>query len=122
MRWRLMVVLLVALVVAACSAPPQVIRVELSDFAIRPKRVEVKAGSLVRLEVVNWARQPHDLVVRGIDEAATYRLKPLRYEVVEFRAPLEPGIYQMVCTVAGHTDAGQVGQFVVTKPGKPAKD
>lgn len=105
--------ILLMLLVVACTPQPTTIRVELNDYKILPARMEVKAGATVRLEVVNWARQPHSLVVQGIDNAATFLIQPLRYEVVTFKAPAKPGTYRVICTQAGHEANGMVAQFVV---------
>ncbi len=120
MRWMrrgllgVLLCLLCLMAVYGCTPPQETIRVELTDFRITPERVEVKAGRRVRLEVVNWGHQPHDLLIAGVDGAATYRLQPLRYQVLEFEAPEEPGTYRASCTVTGHAEAGMTALFVVS--------
>lgn len=106
--------LVAAIWLAAGCAPIQTVRVELREYAFVPNRIEVKAGARVRLEVVNWGRERHDLFIEGVDQA-TYWLSPLRYEVLEFQAPRQPGVFRVVCSVPGHVSKGMVGEFVVIR-------
>ncbi len=122
------------------TAPPREPDVELTvyagdfGFGLRPDAItspgpelRVKAGSLVKLTVVNVGQAVHVLtVVRELREdpnavpvfegasAGTLRnpIPPGSSVTVYFVAEME-GSYYYVCNVPGHTSLGMYGRFVV---------
>lgn len=104
------------------AAPQAMLHVEALDpFRFEPMRLEVRAGMPTRIELVNKGAAEHSLVVKtpdgtrdwvhlhvlpGATEAATYRLD-------------EPGTYRVLCTIAGHTESGMVGELIVLAGGGP---
>jgi FtsP/CotA-like multicopper oxidase with cupredoxin domain len=87
--------------------------VELSEFALTPASVSVAAGG--SLEVVNAGTVPHNLSIDGTD-IATSDLAGGDSETLDLSS-LEPGDYTMICTIAGHEDAGMTGTITVTEGG-----
>lgn len=89
------------------------IRVEATDFAFRPARLELTAGEPVNVELSNTGAVIHDFsipelgfqLVAGPGEAARGGLE------VD-----DPGEYRFLCTVPGHAGAGMVGVLVVDAP------
>ncbi|HEX9717631.1 MAG TPA: multicopper oxidase domain-containing protein [Actinomycetota bacterium] len=110
-----------ALTVAACatsstgdsSASDGTVDVSLQEFSITPAQIEVPAGPSLTFNVNNQGTVPHTFAVETgsrtyetpmIDGGASTTLRV---------DGLAPGIYQLLCTVAGHADLGMVAQLVV---------
>ena len=115
----------------AVSLEVKAIGETMTDMAYEPKRLEVPAGSEVTVKLVNTAKAEamiHNFVVikfgaqqevaeqglaAGPDKeyipkneniiAATGLANPGETIEVKFKAPLEPGNYQFICTYPGHT-------------------
>jgi uncharacterized cupredoxin-like copper-binding protein len=79
-----------------------------------PPSVQVRAGETVTLTLKNDGSLLHDLVTQGASLDAVIASVPGgRQKSAPFRADT-PGTYRIVCPQPGHTDAGMVGQVVVT--------
>ncbi len=93
----------------------------LDPFRFAPQRLELEAGVPTRIELTNEGSVEHALVVEppdggrdwihlhvpaGATDAATYELD-------------RPGTYPVLCTIAGHTEAGMVGELVVREGARP---
>jgi nitrite reductase (NO-forming) len=92
------------------------IAVELGDIWVRPASIEVPAGSVVVLDVVNKGVMPHDLAVNGTD--GTRMLGPGEREQITIGPFGESTVAW--CTVPGHREAGMELAIVVmggTDPG-----
>ena len=83
----------------------------MSDFKFEP--LDVSAGSDSTIEVLNEGAVDHDLLVRkdgktlgGIDVIAGGQSAKLKVDV-------EPGEYEIYCSVPGHEEAGMVGTLTV---------
>ncbi len=92
------------------AAGPETIKVELGDIFIKPKSLSVKAGSDVTLEVTNTGKLDHDLGVRG--GAKTALLKP--GQTVSLKIGAVSNTLSLLCSVAGHADAGMVADLATT--------
>lgn len=141
-RIRIGIALAAAALVAGCGtqratpspaggAPPagdaQVVQVRATEFGFSPGTIRVTAGQPVRLVLTNGGQIEHDLRVEkvpasgiklseaghghGAGEVAAHTEKGTQ-AWVEF-TPTKPGTYELVCTIAGHKDAGMKGQLVV---------
>jgi uncharacterized cupredoxin-like copper-binding protein len=88
----------------ASSGP---VSVSLSEFAISP--ASITASGVI--EVTNNGAMPHDFVVVGTD-VATALLQPGQSASVDVSG-LDEGTYEVVCSVAGHAEAGMVGTLTV---------
>jgi plastocyanin len=99
--------------VAAADAAPidarTTVSFELDDLDVRPGDHAVAAGGSV--EVVNVGAIPHDLVIEGHD-VGTPMLDPGESYTFD-TAELEPGTYEVICTVPGHVAAGMLGTLTV---------
>jgi len=100
------------------AGPAQVVRVDLTEWALTPSRVAVAAGRPVRFVATNGGAIPHALVVEGagvhaetpaIGSAGSARLD------VTFAAP---GIYDLFCPigVGQHRLLGQDGRLAAVAP------
>ncbi|HEY8524696.1 MAG TPA: multicopper oxidase domain-containing protein [Acidimicrobiales bacterium] len=85
--------------------------VELSEFAITPADLSVPAGG--SLEVTNSGSTPHNLSIEGTDIATT-DLAAGESETLDLSS-LEPGEYEVLCTIPGHADSGMTGTLTVTE-------
>jgi magnesium-transporting ATPase (P-type) len=81
------------------------------NVAFEPADVRVRTGQFVVVSFTNADPVFHDWEVEGvanIDAGA----RPGQTQRIRFLAPA-PGIYEVVCTVPGHADAGMTGTLVV---------
>jgi len=98
------------------SPPPvrsggRVLPVTLADFAFRPSTLRVRAGEAVNLRLVNTGRITHDLYVPALDFRVT--VEPGE-EVLAGLPALQPGTYELYCSLPGHREAGMRGTLVAT--------
>ena len=101
----------------AADAPAHVVDVELTEFAIQPAQISVPAGVPVTFNVANSGSIEHDVTIDGIDGTASIASGASATLEV---APLAPGEYTVVCTVAGHEPAGMHATLVATEGGQEA--
>jgi len=106
---------------ARVSSEPTTLAVELGEMFVRPASTEVEAGA-VRLAVKNTGTAVHTLAVQGTDQL-TPELAGGASGALTF-TDLAAGSYTLVCTIAGHADAGMRATLTVTPagsaPGMPA--
>ncbi|HKY53847.1 MAG TPA: cupredoxin domain-containing protein [Anaerolineales bacterium] len=127
-----------AIFLVGCARTPAQARtevvVEASDFAYKPASITVPAGEPVTITLTNVGKVEHDFVVEKINvtdvvasdtgsaahhmggDEADYDLhffaRAGDTETLQFTA-LEPGTYEILCTIDGHKEAGMVGTLVV---------
>ncbi|MEO5886910.1 MAG: cupredoxin domain-containing protein [Anaerolineales bacterium] len=126
-----------AVLLSACagaSKPATDITVKLADFSYIPSSITVPVGQPVVLTINNTGLVEHDFVVEKIDitnvvaqdsgsehhmqemDGASYDLHVStgagETNTLQFTA-LEPGTYQIFCSVEGHIEAGMVGELIV---------
>lgn len=104
----------IPLLVAGCAGggrrgaelPPGVVQVSEKEFSIDPSPKSVSAGK-VTFRVKNDGSIEHNFVVFSADNkklAEVDNIKPGQSQEVVVQ--LQPGEYRLVCTVAGHEQAG----------------
>jgi FtsP/CotA-like multicopper oxidase with cupredoxin domain/plastocyanin len=84
--------------------------IELNEFALTPAALTVPAGGAV--DVTNTGSVAHNLAVSGTD-IATADLAAGESETLDLSS-LDPGEYEIICTVPGHADSGMTGTLTVT--------
>jgi uncharacterized cupredoxin-like copper-binding protein len=94
-------------------ATGQAVAVELTEFAVTPAAVQVPAGGSLR--VTNAGAAAHDVTVRDTD-VATAELAAGETEELDLSA-LEPGDYELLCSIPGHADSGMTGTLTITADG-----
>jgi uncharacterized cupredoxin-like copper-binding protein len=125
----LFALLLTALLLSACGAgkPSTDLNVEMTDFAFTPNQYTVPAGGQITLNVNHDGLVEHDFVIMKLntdvgghfneeDLVNVYwqiKIQPGDSQTVTFTAPSEPGTYQIVCGMAGHVEAGMMGDLMV---------
>ena len=131
-RKLLFVLVLITLILSACGSgqASDEISVEMTDFAFTPSRFTVAAGEQITLNAMHEGLVEHDFVIMKLntdvgghfneeDLTNVYwqvKIQPGESQTVAFTAPTEPGIYQVVCGMAGHVEAGMVGELEVVAP------
>jgi manganese oxidase len=98
----------------AAASAPTVANISLQEFSITGN-LTVPAGA-IRLAVTNDGTVEHDLKLEG--GPGTPMLAPGATATLDL-GTLAPGTYTLICTVAGHADAGMKAELVVTATGSP---
>ena len=125
----LLIFLLITLALSACgtNTPSTKINVDMTDFAFTPNQYLVPAGQQITLHVQHDGTVEHDFIIMKYgtsvgehfdkeDQPNIYwqiKVQPGQTETLNFMAPDQPGTYQIVCGMAGHVEAGMVGQLEV---------
>ena len=123
------VVLGLSLALSACgpAKPSTTITVSLTDFQFQPANFTIPAGKEITLNATNTGAVAHNFVIMKLGTTAgelfdDNDLPNVYWEVqvdpggkanVTFRAPSEPGDYQLVCRTPGHLAAGMTGTITV---------
>lgn len=131
MKKILVLMILLSVSISACrtKVPSTQINIELNDFTITPNQLTVPAGANIQISIANTGVVVHDFYIMkfGIEigEKFDEEDKPNAYWEAEvqsddtvtlnFIAPDQPGIYQIVCGMPGHLQAGMVGTLEVVK-------
>jgi len=139
MSQKIFLVLVLAISLTGCagagaSQAATEITVEATDFAYNPVSVTVPAGQPVTLTLNNTGAVEHDFVVDNINvidvqasdtgpaahhqmgDAPEYDLhffaRAGDTAVLNFTA-MEPGTYEVFCSIEGHKEAGMIGKLIV---------
>lgn len=101
--------------------------ITLDDYLYAPETLTVAPGASVSLSADNVGGTDHTwtLLAAGEEVTTAIDLDPARviteiYAAAStgasgvFTAPSQGGIYQVICTVAGHVELGMVGSLVVS--------
>lgn len=103
--------LLGLLALTACGpSGPSEVQVSLTEWGITLDSAEVKAGEVI-FTITNDGNLEHNFAVEGTD--AIIELIPVTAQNT-LSVTLEPGTYQLICTLSGHLDAGMTTEFTVT--------
>jgi uncharacterized cupredoxin-like copper-binding protein len=124
---------LFAMLVGACGGSAQPASTELSvqmvEFSFTPANTSVPADSTVTLNLTNDGTVEHNWVLMEAgyeaeppfneqDQAHVleeFSVPPGTEQSFTFQAPAGAGEYQVVCSVAGHLEAGMEGTLTVTQ-------
>lgn len=96
---------------ALAPASAHSVEIEAEEFAFKPNHVEVEAGESVEITFENTGRLSHNLKIPAFD-VKTKTIQAGNTATVTF-TPKEPGTYEILCTVPGHSQAGMTGTVVV---------
>jgi hypothetical protein len=100
---------------AQAAAPLSRVQVVALEFNYRLSRVRIPAGS-VRIELVNFGQDEHDLRLRRIGSTKVYKLpSALPGQRQTLSARLVPGLYRLKCTLADHAARGMRAELRVRK-------
>ena len=125
----LIFVILSSILLTSCERrqPTTIINANMTDFAYNPNDFVVPAGREITRDIVNNGAVVHNFIIMKAgaslgqsfdekDEMNIYwkvELAPGQSAVTSFTAPAEPGEYLIVCSTAGHYEAGMTGKLVV---------
>lgn len=87
---------------------PAAVGVVLREFEFEPRPLKVKAG-MVRFLLMNRGSVEHDFMIPELMEEMEHErdlVQPGQSKTIE--TDLKPGVYEAVCTVPGHKEAGMV--------------
>ena len=91
----------------AAAAAPATIDVDLSDFKIGPPSLDIpESGATLRL--TNSGSSAHNLAIPELNVQSA-DVQPGESATVEVDGSTAAGMYEMLCTIAGHADAGMKG-------------
>ena len=96
----------------ASQAAGQAVTVTLTEMQFSPATVRVKAGTPVTLTAANKGVLEHNWHVKIGNETVQIDARSGQTATKTF-TPTTPGTYTVVCTVAGHEQAGMKGTLVV---------
>jgi len=94
---------------AGSSTAAKNVSVNLSEFDISPGNIEIAVGGT--LSVTNVGAIDHDLAIAGSGVGTPMLANGQSYDLD--LSDLEPGVYQMLCTIPGHDSAGMTGTLTV---------
>ena len=118
---------------AGTSQPTTEILLEATDFAYSSPSITVPAGQPITLKLKNMGAVEHDFVIEQINvtdveasdsgPAAHHQMDQPEFdlhffaragetETLQFTA-LEPGVYEIFCSIEGHKEAGMIGELIV---------
>lgn len=115
-------VALVALMLSACgggasggggggASAPQAVTITTIEFKFDPATLNATPGQSINLTVKNNGSVQHTFVLNASNVKLT--IDPGKTATQTFNAPAQAGTYQYECDIAGHKEAGMVGQLVV---------
>ena len=122
-----LVALFVITSLVACGPKKATISATMTDYKYTPNTWEVPAGGQITLNLKNEGTLEHEFVIMALGTEATmpfddndegnvfweHELESGESASVEFTAPAEPGVYQVVCGTAGHLEQGMQGTLTV---------
>ena len=97
------------------SGGGKTINVSATEFSFTPNAFEGKVGEKITFKVTNKGTVEHNFVVLspdGSQELTKLSTQPGETKSLEF-TPTEAVTYQIDCNIAGHKEAGMVGELVV---------
>jgi Cu+-exporting ATPase len=97
----------------AIDGSSQQVDITAEDFRFSPADMTVRAGDWVALSFTNNDSVVHDWMVEGIPNADV-PARPGQTSRLRFVID-EPGIYEVVCSIPGHAQAGMVGTLTVER-------
>jgi uncharacterized cupredoxin-like copper-binding protein len=89
--------------------------VSATEFEFKPNTFEGKVGQKLTFKVTNKGTVEHNFVILSADgsqELAQITTQPGETKSLEF-TPTEAVTYQIDCNIAGHKEAGMVGELIV---------
>ena len=96
----------------ASQAAGRPVTVTLTDMQFNPATVKVKAGTPITFTAANKGVLEHNWHVTIGNETIQIDARPGQTDTRTF-TPTTPGTYTVVCTVAGHEQAGMKGTLIV---------
>ncbi len=131
MKKILLFLLALSMALTACqsSAASKKLEIELSDFKITPGQLSAQAGAQVTVSITNNGTVKHQMSIfkLGTEAGAMFddqdrqnvlweiEVQPGETKSATLIVPEAAGIYQVVCAMPGHLQAGMFGSLDVVK-------
>jgi len=137
MSQKIFFILVCAILLTGCAGasgqPVTEITVEAADFTYEPMSISVPAGQPVTLTLTNTGKVEHDFVIDKINvtdvvasdsgPAEHHQMNQPEFDLhffakagetatLQFTA-IEPGTYEIFCSIEGHKEAGMIGELIV---------
>ena len=101
---------------SAAAAPASGTAVKVKDFQIDPGTVTAKGGT-VAFAVTNDGPTVHNVKVRDSSGKIVFGTRDLREgESENLSGELQPGSYDLICTLPGHESLGVKAKLTITAP------
>jgi len=100
---------------ASSGSGGKTFNVSATEFEFKPNTFEGKVGQKITFKVTNKGTVEHNFVILspdGSQELAQITTQPGETKSLDF-TPTEAVTYQIDCNIAGHKEAGMVGELVV---------
>ncbi len=101
---------------ASGSGSGKTYNVTATEFEFKPNKYDAKVGQKVTFMVNNKGTVEHTFVIKspdGSQDLAKLSAQPGETKTLDF-TPNAAATYPVDCNIAGHKEAGMVGQLVVT--------
>jgi uncharacterized cupredoxin-like copper-binding protein len=133
MRFILSVwIIAISILLTSCggtSAPTTEIDVTLTDFQFSPSSFTVPAGKEITLNSRNSGGAIHNFMIMNLGQTVgpqfgdedlpnvywKLEIPPGGDSSTTFTAPVEPGAYEVLCSIPGHMQAGMIGKLTVVE-------
>ena len=110
--------------------PARTVKVEMSEMAYTPLRIEVKRGEQIRFAIRNIGKEEHEFLLATTEENLKHaeemknnpqmqhddpngvRLAPEKSAEIVWKFT-RAGTFEYSCLIPGHRDGGMIGQIVV---------
>ena len=109
----------------------RVVRVEMDEFSFQPNNLTFEAGVPYKVELVNIGAEKHEFTAEKFFASVAWRKAetpesevkaPFFTEIEVFAGkqvdlyfvPIVPGLFDLVCEIPGHFEAGMLGTVTVT--------
>ena len=123
----ILVVLIVGTLLTACGPKSATLDVDMKEYTFSPSTLEVPAGATVTLNLSNSGTLEHEMVIMVLGKDATTpfddddepnifweaELEAGQSSTIEFTAPSEPGVYNVVCGIPAHLEQGMRATLTV---------
>lgn len=120
-----LVLALMGLFLSACGSSNQPaavssgeVTIKASEWKFEPSSIRVEAGKPIKLMLKNEGKIEHNITVPGIISGKELQLgaKAGESTTIEF-TPDKAGVFELVCTLPAHKDAGMVGKLEIVSAG-----
>lgn len=102
---------------ASGSGGGKTYNVNATEFEFKPNKFDAKVGQKVTFKVTNKGTVEHTFIVKspdGSQELAKLSAQPGETKTLDF-TPTEAATYPVDCNVAGHKEAGMVGELTASQ-------
>lgn len=123
----ILLVLFVGTLLTGCGPKSATLDVDMKEYTFSPSTLEVPAGATVTLNLSNSGTLEHEMVIMVLGKDATTpfddddepnifweaELEAGQSSTIEFTAPSEPGVYNVVCGIPAHLEQGMRATLTV---------